>query len=264
MKKNILIIGDSLGCPRPWIGVDLRSTYGYQLGHLLGADYFVANYSVGDNSTDRAVKAPFVRTFVQGAAASYVIVQLGIVDCAPRLMSTFERAIGLVASKIPLLRPLFNFYVRQKAKHRYTLTRIFPKTLVPIDRFARNLKTLVAEIQAANPVEQIFFINIAYPGEYLLRKSYNILRNIEQYNGAIAEVVAELGDKGKVVDLFQQTQAHPGWITEDDGHHIYKPAHDWIAREIFGVVYDPRTHGEAGATQASPAPNSLAVAPAER
>lgn len=264
MKKNILIIGDSLGCPRPWIGVDLRATYGYQLGHLLGADYFVANYAVGDNSTDRAVKAPFVRTFVQGAAASYVIVQLGIVDCAPRLLSTFERAIGLVTSKIPVLRPLFNFYVRQKAKHRYTLTRIFPKTLVPKDRFARNLKTLVGEIQSANPVEQIFFINIAYPGDYLLRKSYNILQNIEQYNRAIAEVVAELGDRGKVVDLFRQTQANPCWITEDDGHHIYKPAHDWIAREICRVVHDPHVDGEHVATRKSPAANGLAVAPAER
>ncbi len=232
MGMIVIVVGDSLGCPRSWVGVDLASTYSFQLNRLLGPDAFVANYSVGDNSTDRAVKEPFLRTFVRNSSASYAIIQLGIVDCAPRLLSPVERAIGLVASRGPGLRALFDQYIKVKSRYRYQLTRVFPKTLVPIDRFESNYRRLVLEILESNPVEKVFAINIAYPGEILRKKSYNILANIQKYNAGIARLAAAFPGRLEVVDLFAQCAHKPDWVTQDDGHHIHKPAHDWIAAEI--------------------------------
>jgi lysophospholipase L1-like esterase len=242
MSMIVIVVGDSLGCPRPWVGVNLAATYSFQLNRLLGSDAYVANYSVGDSSTDSAMKESFLRTFVRNSGASYAIIQLGIVDCAPRLLSPFERAIGLVSSRVPGLRALFNQYIKLKSRYRYQLTRIFPRELVPMTRFESNYRTLVLQILESNPVHKVFAINIAYPGEILQKKSFNILANIQAYNKVIEGLVVAYPGRLQVVDLFTQCADKPDWITQDDGHHIHKPAHDWIAAEIARrIQVDSRT-----------------------
>jgi lysophospholipase L1-like esterase len=232
MDMIVVVVGDSLGCPRPWVGVDLSTTYSFQLNRILGSGAFVANYSVGDNSTDRAVKEPFLRTFIRESGASFAIIQLGIVDCAPRLLSPVERALGVVAGRVPWLGTLFNEYIKLKSRYRYQLTKIFPRELVPIARFKSNYLALVREIVESNPIKTVFAINIAYPGEILRKKSFNILANIQAYNAVIEDLAEVYQGRLAVVDLFTQCAHNPDWITQDDGHHIHKPAHDWIAAEI--------------------------------
>lgn len=242
MPFTVIIVGDSLGAPRPWEGVGLQSTYAYLLGRKLGGGGFVANYSASDNSTARSIKESFLRTYVRAASADYAVVHLGIVDCAPRLLSTFERAIGFVANKVAPFRPLFRAYVKLKSRYRYDLTRMFPRTLVPKEQFESNYRKLLSEIVEHNPVRKIFLVNIAYPGAVLVERSYNILGNIQEYNAVIESFRAEFPGKIEIVDIFSRTAEQRDWITPDDGHHIFAPAHAWIAESVSATILrDDRT-----------------------
>jgi lysophospholipase L1-like esterase len=236
MTRTVIIVGDSLGAPRPWEGVGLQSTYAFQLGRKLGGDNFIANYSASDNSTARSIKESFLRTYVRAASANYAVVHLGIVDCAPRLLSSFERAIGFVANRVAPFRPLFRAYVKLKSHYRFDLTRLFPRTLVPKEQFESNYRKLLSEIIEHNPIDKIFLINIAYPGAVLTERSYNILGNIEAYNAVIESFHSEFPGKIEIVDIFSKTAEQRDWITPDDGHHIYSPAHAWIADSISDTM----------------------------
>ena len=235
MGVTVLIVGDSLACPRPWEGVDLGSTYGYLIGTRLPAGY-VANHGASDNSSARAIKEGFLRTHLRAAGADFAIVQLGIVDCAPRLLGGFERLVGFAANRVRPLRGPFNAYVKFKSRHRLRLTRWFPKTLVPIDAFAVNYRTLIEEVLSSNPVRKIFLINIAYPGAIMTERSYNILGNVTAYNAEIAKLAAAYPGKVEIVDLFKATEARRDWITVADGHHITAEAHAWLADTISGTI----------------------------
>jgi acyl-CoA thioesterase I len=236
MERTIIIVGDSLGCPRPWEGVDLKATYAFQLAQQLGPGNFVANYSASDNSTVRSVKESFLRTYVRAAGANYAIVHLGIVDCAPRLLSSFERAIGFVASRVAPFRPVFGAYVKLKARYRYQLTRMFPRTLVPKEQFASHYRQLLRELIEHNPIAKVFLINIAYPGAILTERSYHILENIQAYNAVIAAFCAEFPGKIELVDLHAKTAERREWITPADGHHLFADAHAWIASRISSTI----------------------------
>lgn len=231
-QKIVVIIGDSLGAPRPWVGVYLKRTYALQLAAFLGGEFFVANFSASDNSSARSVKESFLRTYVRKSDISYAVIQLGIVDCAPRLLSSFERLLGAVAARSRLFNFFFKRYVSLKSRHRYWLTKHFPKTLVPLSAFEANYRRLINELITTNPIRKIFLLEVAYPGSVLLEKSFNIVGNINAYNDAIHRVAAEHPELINVVDFFEKTRSNPGWITSDDGHHILPDAHDWIARQL--------------------------------
>lgn len=236
MNRTILVIGDSLACPRPWEGVDLHSTYAFLLDAQLGGANFVANYGAGDNSSVRAIKESFLRTYIRAAGADYAVVQLGIVDCAPRLLGNFERAIGFIANRVSLFKPVFNAYVKIKSRYRYQLTKLFPNTLVPKGLFEASYRILLTELIESNPIKKILLINIAYPGEVLVERSYNILGNIKAYNSVISSFVDDFPGRVEVVDLFASTEINRNWITPNDGHHIFSPAHEWVAAELARVI----------------------------
>ena len=234
--RPVIIIGDSLGCPRPWQGVGLTDTYAYRLQCLLGPEYYVTNWAVSDNNSRRATSESFLRTYVRASSAGHAIVQLGIVDCAPRLMSAIERLIGGLASRVPGLRAINAAYVRLKVRHRYTLTRLFPRTMISRDEYESNMRKLVGEMLELPTLEKIFLISIARAGAILIEKSYGIEENIRQYNAVLSAIAAENPDRVVLVDLHAKTENHFDWITVDDGHHIHAPAHEWIAHQIAGHI----------------------------
>ncbi|MDP3559728.1 MAG: SGNH/GDSL hydrolase family protein [Legionellaceae bacterium] len=232
MKYTTLIVGDSLACARPWEGVDLHSTYATQLQKILGANHTILNVSAGENTTKKSTSKKFFRTYINGTNPHFAIIHLGIVDCAPRLMSNFERLIGAITSRLPFFRNLFKAYAKLKGRHRFFLTKLFPMTLIPKNIFQKNYKYLIYEILKNNNTKKIYLINIASPGSTLLMRSYGIQENIKAYNAVIEELHQIFQEKTIFIDLYDKTYKNPHWITSSDGHHIKKPAHDWLADTI--------------------------------
>lgn len=230
--KPVLVVGDSLGCPRPSEGVGLAETYAYKLQEALGSSYYVLNLSVGENNSRKINNETFLRNYVEGSTPEIVIIQIGIVDCAPRLMSLLERFIGGVASRVPGLRGIFALYARLKARYRHRLTRWFPRTLVTLKEYHANMNRFVSALRRLPSVKHVFVINIADVSEALAAKSYGIRRNIGLFNDTLASLESCNAPHVIVIDLNQATAENPHWITPADGHHIYGDAHAWIAGQI--------------------------------
>lgn len=234
--RPIIVIGDSLACPRPHEGVGLQQTYAYKLQEKLGPRYYVVNLSAGENNSRKINSAGFQRTFIRSSNAEIVIIQIGIVDCAPRLMSLIERFIGGIAARISWLSPIFTAYARLKSRYRYRLTRLFPRTLVGRGEYVSNMERFITELERLETLRRIYIIDIADVTDALASKSYGIRENIRLFNGALIELASRIPSRVTVIGLNEATSVHPHWITEEDGHHIRAAAHDWIADRIASDI----------------------------
>lgn len=234
--KNLLILGDSLSCPRPWEGVGGSDTYAYIMQKLSKNRIYVQNLAYSDRCTADYLTESFTKTYIKSANASYIVMQLGIVDCAPRLLTTFERAIGFLARKLTVTRKLFSIYVRWKSKHRLFFTKWFPLTRVELAEYERNIRNLIKVTSENNSLETICIINIAYPGEFLTSRSYGILPNIIRYNQVLNEISSDSPGNVKIIDLYSATNINRAWVSREDGHHITSEAHLWIAEQILYAI----------------------------
>lgn len=236
--KNLIILGDSLACPRPWEGVGSMNTYASIIQQELKGSVYVHNLAYGDRCSADYVTESFVKTYVKSANACYVVLQLGIVDCAPRLLTTLERAVGYLARKTKLSDSIFNYYIRWKSKHRMFFTKWFPMTRVKVNAYESNMERIIENFSENNDVECFFIINIAYPGEGLISKSFGIIENIKKYNCVLDAISLRSDGKVKVIDLYSETRINKDWITIDDGHHIKSEAHSWVADSILHAIDD--------------------------
>ncbi|MEO6176091.1 MAG: SGNH/GDSL hydrolase family protein [Flavobacterium circumlabens] len=102
-----------------------------------------------------------------------VIVQLGIVDCAPRLLNKIDKVI------LTFLPSNFkNSYIKLLKKIK---KRKATNTEVKLDKFQANLK-LFLERCILNEVEIVVLIAIPFPDERMVKKNPNIILNVELYN----------------------------------------------------------------------------------
>jgi hypothetical protein len=233
--KTVLVIGDSLACSRSFIGLGEDEIFSSRLQQQLGTGFRVVNRAFSGNNS-RMSATIGIASHVVGADASYMAVQLGIVDCAPRLMSNVERLVMGAMSRLPFTRGLAPHYARWKARYRIKFTKWFPRTEVPLAEFRRNIARLLEEAFAKNPLRAAYLVNIAWPGAYLRERSYGIDANVAAYNQALAEAAMCHDGRVRVIDVFSFTRDNPHYIVAEDGHHIYAPVHDHIANAIAGLI----------------------------
>jgi hypothetical protein len=233
--KTVLVLGDSLACPRSFIGLGEDEIFSARLQLLLGSKFHVVNHAFSGNNS-RMAATTGIESQVAGADASYMAVQLGIVDCAPRLMSNVERLVMGAMSRLPITRGFAPHYARWKSRYRIKFTKWFPRTEVPLGEFRRNVARLLDEAFAHNPLRAAYLVNIISPGAYLRNRSYGIDANVTAYNQALAEIAACHPGRVQVIDIFSFTRDHPNYIVAEDGHHIHAPVHDHIAQTIAGHI----------------------------
>ena len=231
--RNIVVIGDSLACPRPWIGLGQDDTYASLLQRGLGSRAHVINLASGDRSTRFYASDAFTKTYIDKSTTDTLVTQLGIVDCAPRLMTFFERGIGFACRKTKITNAVFEKYVAFKSARRMFFTRHFPNIMVKKDEFERNIRQILGNYVSKGDAKRMILINIAYPGEHLTTRSYDVLRIIESYNDVLARVAADDPDRVQVIDLFSITRDERSLITKEDGHHITAAAHKILALSLL-------------------------------
>lgn len=234
--RNIVIIGDSLACPRPWIGLGQNDTYASLIQRSLGGDAHVINLASGDRSTRHYASEAFKKTYIENSATDTLVSQLGIVDCAPRLMTLLERGIGFLCQKARVTNAVFQSYVAFKSAHRMFFTRHFPNILVEKDEFERNMRLILENFFSKGEAKRAILINIAFPGAHLTTRSFDVLRIIESYNEVLARIAAEDPERVEVIDIFAITRDQPSLITIGDGHHITNAAHKVIAKILLDCL----------------------------
>ena len=152
-----------------------------------------------------------------------VILQLGIVDCAPRLLNKYERKI---VSILPLgMRSSFIILVKKYKKRSST------NTTVSFQNFKNNLDNYLS--RAEKIAKKIIIIPISIPDSTFFAKNKEALINVETYNN----YYFDLASKKDVV--ICTTELSPNISVNSvyqDGYHPNQLGHNFIFQELKRTI----------------------------
>lgn len=229
--KILTILGDSLATVRPEEKIATKDLYSFKVQKELGARVYVVNRARGGNT---AVKEDDLESFIfdiTAAESSFFVIHLGIVDCAPRIFTEYRKTLIEKWSSKRFVGRFFRYYIRKKSKNRFKLTEKKLIVYTPPADFEKHLRSILQKILDHNPVEKVYFVNIAFPGPKMTSRTFGILEQIQKYNSLIFDIVAEHKSIAELIDVFTLTKNQPDLLLED-GHHFDPRGHDYIAREL--------------------------------
>jgi lysophospholipase L1-like esterase len=156
-----------------------------------------------------------------------VIVHVGIVDCAPRVLRPRERRWLQRLPSETARKAILQFIHR----HRRAIVSLFPnRVYVSLPKFVAAVDQ-VMDRAARFPVKLLLFINIVTPTDSLEQRSPGFRAKVAAYNQALAQRVA--GTAAQLVDLDGLLARHGG--TEAltvDGMHLNATGNRLLAAEL--------------------------------
>ena len=219
---KIVILGDSLGMPRPNDHIKYEHTYPYLLKQTL-RPFEVIPRHVRANDTVRQTNEQNLLDDIIFFEPKIVIIHLGIVDCAPRIFSK-------KLSKMLTLMPQFlsQTIIKLMSKNRYFITRYFPKTYVTQSEFKKNLKKIAYTI--INCRAKPILVEITQTNEINQTRSFNFEKNIRDYNQIIKEIATSLN--ATIISLNDLQDS----ILIEDGIHLNKKGHQILADRLVNSI----------------------------
>lgn len=186
-QKKVLAIGDSLALPREnlnyektWI-YKLKSNFQFDFVTLfqraITTEVLVNWGGNGKNITKGADCLEFYKPDI-------IILQLGIVDCAPRLFPTGSLEKKIVSILPPAIRNNYIAFVKKTRKRKEN------KVDVPIEKFKHNVITYIERCIKCE-VKKIIVIGICYPGKEMTSINPLIGKNVDKYNTIYQKIEKE-------------------------------------------------------------------------
>lgn len=213
---RILLLTDSLGCPRE--ETDVSDTWVDKiLCKWSGKGVTFYTYCVHGLSASR-IDVEYLREI----QPDIIIMQIGIVDACRRALGKYEFEI---VSRIPLVG---NVVKKFCGKYHYLLSAVRNVHYCSRKKFYKAVNQICEE-----SIGKVFFLKIALPGSDLVKKTYNVEKDVCAYN-SIAGTIPKL----KVVDPYGSR--NPNAFLLSDGHHLnplgnellYKTVDDIISLEV--------------------------------
>ncbi len=224
MKNKILCIADSLGLPGHLNKYE--DTWFYKLKQEFPNSDFISFFKRqlttdilvsiggGEGGVDNWPKGG---DCLEAYKPDIVIIQLGIVDCAPRLLNKYDRVIIKILPKI-LRKPYIEIV-------KLIRTRNINNTLVPFDIFKSNLDIYIKRAQELGV--KIVFISISVPEKKMLEKNKEIISNVTRYNKYYSELE----------NIYSFIKVTSPLIASDYDKNIYE---DGYHPNVFGqnIIYN--------------------------
>lgn len=231
--KKILAIGDSLALPGH--GNSYEDTWIYLLKSRF-SEYDFITYFKRQLTTDVLVsmgggekgvdKAPKGSDCLEFYSPDLVILQLGIVDCAPRLFKPNSLEMK-VLNNLP--EGLRNAYIRIMKKLR---KRDVSKAYVTPERFRNNLVTYFNRCKKAG-VQKVIYISICVPDENMTSKNPDIQQVVEHYNRIIDEQKKMFPF---VISVDPLDSRHYEYEIFEDGYHPNQKGNEMVFKSLANVL----------------------------
>jgi acyl-CoA thioesterase I len=219
----IVILGDSLALMRSKEGILEKDTYAYKLQK----NYVVINKSKHGNATFKQLKK--IKKDIPKKDVCFIIIQLGIVDCSPRIFTHSQRKI---LSGIELFsKRIVQYYIKKKSINRYEKTKQKKIQYTKISDYKNNMQEIINFINKNTEYKKIFLINIAHPTKMIIEKNFDIKNIINKYNGILNNFKNK---KVNVIDLNSYTKQNPDGLLVDE--HISIKSHDFIVNSISNKI----------------------------
>ena len=151
-----------------------------------------------------------------------VVIQLGIVDCAPRLLNDLERKL---ITKFPIVnsRDYIDLIKR---------IRKLNNTIVTDVKFRKNLEKYIKRA-TENNVKKLISIGISYPDKKMIEKNKDIIKNIDKYNSLLGSYSKNLKNINVIFPLDSRNYKEEIF---EDGYHPNKKGHEVIANELKSLI----------------------------
>lgn len=217
MNKLVLCVGDSLGMPRS--DVSFFDTWYYKLSSTKNEYYFVNNFRRA-LTTNELISPDFLENY----RPSIVILQVGIVDCAPRIFKK-DSLIPKIVNRLPaFIKNLFWITLKRYKKRT-------PKNSdVSLEDFSLNLNNYLKRCELCM-VEKVIIIKIQKPGSNMVRKNKNIYKSIQSYN----YIIDSLEFKGDLCVIDPLGDAvDSDYIS--DGYHLNSNGFDKVFNKLTLVL----------------------------
>lgn len=224
-KYRGLVIGDSMVMPR--VEVHYNETWLYELVQHYSNIEFI-DKSRRASTSDRLVSdgagvGDKIRSsdLLEYYSPDFVITQIGITDCAPRLYKRrgflsylFHVSPQCVSSRI--IKVLKRYRGRKEAF-----------SYVSPERFMSNWKQYLERCERNNV--QVFCILIGFPANKFILKSPNILNAIAKYNSILVELSNRFKNVRCITPLTQDEVEEMAL----DEFHVNSTGHSIIARKMI-------------------------------
>jgi len=220
---RILILGDSLPFPRPAKGQPLRATWPSLLKERLPQSETWLRAHTRFTIIDVLKELGFFTESLTEFDA--IIVQTGIVDCAPRPYPHFIARLIDVCVSMPTYRKIERFTHQR-------LLWLYRRPWVSEGAFSATAERLVQTAYEYNPTLKVLFIPIAPPNRTIVKSLPGIDSAAGRYNEALEAKVKTLSPKFGCQCLNPFYSANPLDVTIDDGHHLSSHGHELIADAI--------------------------------
>lgn len=228
-KERILIIGSSMALPR--LEVPFENTWPYKLQNYFQNDYFFIDRCKRASSTNRLknegsghgdkIKGSDLLEYYE---PKIVITQIGIVDCAPRLIKRFSLIVKLVNISPKFIKNTFysilKNYRNRKVKYA-DLTR---------DEFKANWENYIQ--RAASIKTEIICVLISEPSSIVKEKSPEIKKAIDIYNSILIELSIRYVNF-TIVEAYSQSQID---LISLDEFHVNEEGHDILFNKIKNLI----------------------------
>lgn len=217
---RILLLTDSLGCPRP--GTDVS---------LIWTDKILCRWSSNVNVIytycKHGLSAKMIDVeYIQEIAPNIIIAEFGIVDACRRALKRWEMSI---ISHIPGIDKQVKKFC---SKHHYNLSSKRNIHHCNLDEF-QNIVRAISKIP-----QEFYFISIAPAGQEMREKAYNVDKDIVDYNNSVKMI-----DGVHWINPFEGIEASTFLL--EDGHHLNAVGHSIvfdfinnILKEKIGVYHE--------------------------
>lgn len=226
MRPRVLAIGDSLSIPRASSTYEDTWLYKLKKAH---PEWDIISLCEGGRTTDCLLleRAATGMNCLSLYCPDVVIVQLGIVDCAPRLFPPNSRLEKLLRRTPDVISKHVVGWVKKnrgrKAEYAY----------VPPAKFQSNLEKYFAKCAEVG-VKLVVVVAIAHPDERMILKTPTIISTIEKYN-ATFQYMEKTYEFVHVVNPLGSDVCN-ALLYEEDGYHFNATAHDLVFASLEKAI----------------------------
>jgi lysophospholipase L1-like esterase len=151
-----------------------------------------------------------------------VVLQVGIVDCAPRYLKNGGMAMKVIGV-LPGFLSGFIWKVIKKYKRRTVANAD-----VSLDKFNTNIIKYIERAEKCG-VEKIIVVKIASPGSKMIEKNPGIGNQVQVYNA----VYSALSEKSKLIKLIDTLEGVGDDYFIEDGYHLSELGNKMLTTAIL-------------------------------
>lgn len=246
----VRVYGDSLGMPRATTGIRFYDTYSELvckwLRSYMNKSVYLYNRSKGavgikDLFGDFCSDSEYFGKLAHGI----LIIQLGIVDCAPRLLPVWVKK--RILTRLPVR---LNRKIRTSLRdHRPTLQMIgISGRITQKDDFLQLYKKWL--VKGSEDFSMVLAVNILPTTVSMEKHSPGLSERIRSYNELIKEAIDTTQIQNvALIDIHGHVMAKPEdielYVMREDGHHLTIEGHKAIANLITAELQKTYAQGES-------------------